>query len=217
MKLYSSAISPYAARCRIQILHKQLPIKVLPPPGGMGSAALKALNPVGKIPVLDLGDAALAESWAIMEYLEACFPSPGMRPSEPLAAARQTELVRFNDLYLAPALFPLFLALRGATTQDKIETALAGLQTQLALLEAQFARKPESHQLDLIDAALLPVIWYARLLAAHFGKQDCLAEHPQLSAWWTQRSVMPAAASVLQEMDAGLRTAMPALFAASDD
>ena len=52
MKLYSSPISPYASRVRIQIAHQQLPVEIVPPPGGMSSDEVKAANPIGKIPVL---------------------------------------------------------------------------------------------------------------------------------------------------------------------
>ncbi len=47
MQLYSAAISPYAARCRIQIRHKTLPVEIVPVPGGMGSDTVKAKNPTG--------------------------------------------------------------------------------------------------------------------------------------------------------------------------
>jgi glutathione S-transferase len=214
MQLYSAPHSPYAARCRMQILHKQLPVAIVPPPGGMGSAALKAKNPSGKIPVLDLGDDALAESWAILDYLEARFPQPPMRPDDALAAARLQELVRFTDLYLAPAMFPLFVALRGAAEPATIDASLKALQTQLQALESLIRRKTDLLPLDLGDAALLPVIWYARILTGHFGAADCLAPLPATRTWWQRVSTVPAAAAVLAEMEAGLRAAMPALFAA---
>ncbi len=213
MKLYSSPISPYASRCRIQIRHKNLPVEIVPPPGGMGSEQVKARNPMGKIPVLELGEDSLAESWAIMEYLEARFPEIPMRPADPLATAHQQELVRFADLYLAPAMFPLFLALRGAADAEAVSKALDGLQGQLQILEQLLARGGRSEELDLADAALLPIVWYAQILARHFGLGDCLASLTATRSWWQQASQIPAAAQVLAEMDASLRAAMPALFA----
>lgn len=215
MQLYSSAFSPYAARCRIQIHHKQLPVEIVPPPGGLGSAQLKAKNPLGKIPVLDLGDKTLAESWAIMEYLEARFPQPAMRPADLFEQAKLQELVRFTDLTLAAAMFPMFRALRGAAGSEAVAEALTGLQTQLQILEPLLARKASvsTLTLDLADAALLPVMFYARLLAKHFGKTECLAALPVSARWWQQASTVPAAAKVLAEMEAGLRAAIPVLYA----
>lgn len=217
MQLYSSAFSPYAARCRIQIHHKQLPVAITAPPGGMGSAELKAKNPIGKIPVLDLGDQALAESWVVMEYLEAQHPTPAMLPSDAFERAKLRELVRFTDINLAPAMFPLFRALRGAVGPDAVAEALTALQAQLNILEALLARKvgKTALPLDLADAALLPIIWYARTLARHFGLPDCLSALPITTAWWQQASRIAAADKVLAEMQAGLSAAMPALFSSN--
>ena len=224
MQLYSSSFSPYAARCRIQIFHKNLPVEIVAPPGGMGSAQLKSKNPIGKIPVLDLGEKALGESWAIMEYLEACHPSPAMRPSDAFEAAQLQALVRFTDLYLAPAMFPLFRALRGAIGPDAVAESLTALQAQLQILEPLLVRKVQHSRLalgeaygvqltlDLADAALLPIIWYSRILARHFGVADCIAALPATQGWWQQASTVPAAAKVLTEMEVGLKAAIPVLF-----
>ena len=135
MQLYSSPMSPFAARCRIQIRHKQLPVDIVAPPGGMGSADIRTKNPTAKIPVLDLGDRALAESWSIMEYLEATQPEPSMWPADAFEAAQLGALVRFTDLYLGPAMFPLFQALRGGLDDAAIQTALSNLTAQLQLFE----------------------------------------------------------------------------------
>lgn len=211
MQLYSSDLSPYSARVRMQIHHKNLPIEILPPPGGLGSAQLKAMNPTGRIPVLDLGDTTLAESWAIMEFLEARFPNPSMLASDPVALARQRELVRFYDLHLAPTIFPMFRALRGTANADAVAEALKSLQVQLQALD-QFVVRRGAAPFDLTDIALLPILWYSRALARHFGQPDCIAGFPAIVAWWKHASAVPAAAKVLAEMERALRTAMPALF-----
>lgn len=213
MQLYSAAISPYASRCRIQVHHKGLPVEIVPPPGGMRSAQVLALNPIGKIPVLDLGGDALFESWAIMEYLEARFPQVPMRPADPLAAGKLAALVRFADIQLALAMFPMFRALRGAAGADAVAEAVAGQDAQLQVLEQLLARKASGLAFDLADAALLPIVYYARLLGSHFARKDVLAALPATQRWWQAASAVPAAARVLAEMDAGLRAAIPALFA----
>lgn len=211
MQLYSIPFSPYAARCRIQIYHQALPVAIIAPPGGLRSAEVLEHNPGGRIPVLMTDTGALAESWAIMEFLEDSQPAPAMRPDSSFGRARQRELVRFADLYLASALFPLFRALRGADVD--IPASLQALKDQLGVLEAQWPRRPAAAELDLLDAALLPIVWYARLLAAHFGEPDVLANLPRSAAWWEAGRQQPAAARVLGEMEDGLRAAIPSLFA----
>ena len=214
MQLYSSSFSPYAARCRIVIFHKQLPVEIVPPPGGMGSAELKAKNPIGKIPVLDLGEDTLAESGAILDYLDARFPSPAMRPADALANARQTEIIRFCDLHIAPAMFPLFLALRTPPAPEAVAGMVAALEKQQQTLEALLPRKQSGNDLplDLADAALLPVLWYSQILIRHFAQREVFATMPVCAAWWQRASAAPAAARVLAEMEAGLKAAMPKLF-----
>lgn len=216
MHLYSIPFSPYAARCRIQIHHKGLPVQIVPPPGGLRSAELKAKNPTGKIPVLDLGDRRLAESWSIMEYLESRFPAPvPMLPADEFARARVRELVRYADLYLALSVVPMFRALRGAATPDEVAAALAQQDEQLAIVDALLARKKDFgiEPLDLADAALVPLVYYSIVLTRHFGKREALAGRAALTAWWTRVKAVPAAATVLGEIEAGLRQAIPVLVA----
>lgn len=214
MKLYSSPISPYASRVRIQIAHQQLPVEIVPPPGGMSSDQVKAANPIGKIPVLEVGNARIAESWAIMEFLAGRHRQPvvaAMLPDDDIALAQLRALVRFTDLQLAPAMFPMFLALRGKADEAAVAAALDNLQTQLKTLDALLANKPKA-PLDLADAALLPIVWYAQVLSRHFGQPDCLGATPQVSEWWLRASQAPAAEKVLAEMEAALKAALPILF-----
>lgn len=214
MQLYSTPISPYSARCRIQIAHKQLPVEIVAPPGGMRSEAVLAVNPTGRIPVLVTDQACLAESWAIMEFLESTFPSPAMRPDDAFASARQTEIVRFADQYLAPAMFPLFKALRGAGSDEEIKAAADGLQAQMSLIEKMLPAVQDSVAgLSLADAALVPIIWYGMILGRHFGGAADLSGWPSIHSWWQQLQQNPAVATVVTEMETALKAAIPPIFA----
>jgi glutathione S-transferase len=51
--------------------------------------ALKAIHPLGKSPVLDDGEARMAETGAIIEYLLETYPSAGLRPAAGTPAARR--------------------------------------------------------------------------------------------------------------------------------
>ncbi len=213
MQLYSTPISPYSARCRIQIYHKRLPVEVIAPPGGMRSADVLAANPTGRIPVLMTPQGPLGESWAIMEYLEDRYPEPPMRPTDALANARQTELVRFADQYLAPAMFPLFRALRGDVDTATITQAVRDQNAQTAILDALLARSAtDDVTLSLADAALTPIVWYGRTLGAHFDGPADFSDWPAVQSWWTRVQAVPAVQTVTGELEAGLRAAIPALF-----
>lgn len=60
----------------------------------------KAASPLGKVPYLKTEDGPLCESTVILEYIEAKFPQHPLLPSDPFAAAKVRELVRFIELHL---------------------------------------------------------------------------------------------------------------------
>jgi maleylacetoacetate isomerase len=52
----------------------------------------RTINPMGLVPVLDTGEAMLAQSAAIAEFLEETFPTPPLLPKDPLLRAQVREL-----------------------------------------------------------------------------------------------------------------------------
>jgi glutathione S-transferase len=98
MKLYSEHGSPFSAPVRLAIYAKGLEIEIEPPPGGLLSARLHAINPLGTIPCLILENGApLPESAAILEYLEDKFPDPPLRPERAEARAHVRLLQRIGN------------------------------------------------------------------------------------------------------------------------
>lgn len=61
--------------------------------GEQDSDRFKAMNPMGLVPVLDTGDATLAQSPAIAEFLEERYPEPALLPADPVGRARVREMV----------------------------------------------------------------------------------------------------------------------------
>ncbi len=55
---------------------------------GASNAHLKAYSPVGRVPVLLHGEAAIWESLAILEYVAELFPEKALWPEDPLTRAR---------------------------------------------------------------------------------------------------------------------------------
>jgi glutathione S-transferase len=71
--------------------------------------ALKAIHPLGKSPVLDDGEARLAETGAIIEYLLDTYPAAGLRPAAGAAEARR--LTYWLHYAEGSAMTPLLLKL----------------------------------------------------------------------------------------------------------
>ncbi len=213
MKLYNADISPYASRVRIAIYAKNLPVEMVAPPGGTGSAEYKQLNPTGKVPALAIDGHVIAESEVINEYLEDRFPTPSLRPSDPLARARMRTLSRFADLYLAQSIRPLVAQMNPATRDAKlVEEKLAELDTRLDQLEAiivagPFAAGPE---LTLADCALCPVFFFLTRLIPALGGKNPLDGRPRLARVGEAAAKHPAVARVLAEQGEAMAQAIKA-------
>jgi maleylacetoacetate isomerase len=91
MRLYSFFRSSAAYRVRIALNLKGVAYETVTVdlPGAQHRAPeFRALNPQATIPTLDDDGTILWQSLAIIEYLDARFPSPRLIPQEPVARAR---------------------------------------------------------------------------------------------------------------------------------
>jgi glutathione S-transferase len=213
MKLYDSALSPFAARVRIAVYAKNLPVERVAPPGGTGTPEYKRINPTGKVPALEVDGQVLAESEVINEYLEDRFPTPSLRPAEPLARARMRVLSRFGDLYLLPALGPLFAQMGGEKRDAKlVADRLAELAAKLDQLEQLLGAGPHAAgaELTLADASLVPMFFFLERVMPAVGGPSPFEGRPKLRAMQDAASRHPVIAKVLGEMAAAMAERQPA-------
>ena len=106
MKLYTYFRSSAAYRVRIAlnlkgVTHEAVPVDLRP--GAHRQPDYLARNPQGLIPALEDGGAVIAQSLAIIEYLDETHPHPPLLPRAPLDRAR----VRSLALAVACDLHPL--------------------------------------------------------------------------------------------------------------
>ncbi len=108
-RLFSSPLSPYAAKARIALYEKGLEfekVNVLwDPVRGFAEkpAEMLAINPKGQVPTLVDGEIALYDSTIIFEYLEERYPSPPLYPKNIAARVQCRMLEDFADTVLADA------------------------------------------------------------------------------------------------------------------
>ncbi len=111
MILYELPISLSSFKLRLALRLKGVTIEKREPPGGSyRSEAYRAINPAGTIPALVDGRGLLAESDAIIDYLDDLGLGRPLRPADPWLAAQHRMLSRWCDFTLDPAvrrLFPL--------------------------------------------------------------------------------------------------------------
>lgn len=111
LKLYGYWRSSAAYRVRIALnlkglAYRQVPVHLVRDGGEQNGEAYQALNPQGLVPLLvdeENGGAPIAQSLAIIEYLEEIFPVPAILPADPVERAQ----VRALALHLACDVHPL--------------------------------------------------------------------------------------------------------------
>jgi glutathione S-transferase len=211
MKLYNLMLSNFASKSRIAIYEKGLTVEMVDPPGGLGSADYKKVNPLGKVPALDIGGQLIAESELINEYLEDKYPEKPLLPKDAEGRARVRSFTRFHDLYLEPPLRALFPKLFGQQLDDKfIQEKVAEVNTRLDQLEAMLSNGPfaTGDMFTLADAALAPTTFFMSTFLPQFGSKGPFEGRPKLKAWWDRVQERPSAKKVLGEQQAALAAMM---------
>ncbi len=191
LKLYHVPISLNSRRVWIALLEKKLEFELveLKLDGDQFQPDFIALNPFHHIPVLVDDGFRIIESLAILDYLEAKYPTPAMLPTEAhtLAIVRMAEMVTINEL--VPATNPLFMQILGVNNDEsKLEEAKKKLATGLSFLEnllGDFSYYG-GEQLSLADI----VTGIAVSSLHHFNVS--LDDYPRLSAWCDRLVQRPA-------------------------
>lgn len=179
LTLCGFAASNYYNKVKIALLEKGLPFQE--ELVWVGETDLAA-SPLGKVPYLKTDDGALSESTVILEYLEARYPQHPLLPSDPFAAAKVRELLRYLELHLelvARNLYPeaFFGGKISDGAKEKTGQQLEKSASALAKL-VRFSPFIGGDTFTLADAAAavhLPLVSSASKIVC--GK-DCLADMP---------------------------------------
>jgi glutathione S-transferase len=137
-----------------------------------------AISPLGKVPLLQVGDAVIFESAVILEYLEETQPNP-LHPADPLARAEHRSWIEFGSSVLMD-LWSFYTALDDAAFQVKARQ----LTGKFERLEQRLGDGPyfDGARFSLVDATFGPVFRYFDVFdrIADFGM---LTDKPGLAAW----------------------------------
>jgi glutathione S-transferase len=100
MIVYGSSLSPFVRKVLAYAGEKGIEIEVRPTAPGDPDPDFRAASPFGKMPALRDGDYALADSSAIIHYLEAKFPEPALIPADPQLKGETIWYEEFADTIL---------------------------------------------------------------------------------------------------------------------
>ena len=100
MILYGSTISPFVRKVAAFAAEKGLELELVPVGIGDPNPEFRAASPFAKMPALVDGDYALADSSAIVHYLEALHPDPALIPADPRLRGRTIWFDEWSDTLL---------------------------------------------------------------------------------------------------------------------
>lgn len=108
MIVYGSSISPFVRKTLAYISEKGLTVEVKQPGLRSQDPEFREASPFGKMPGFRDGDFTIADSTAIITYLEAKHPEPCLLSAEPKARARTIWYEEFSDTILVAAMGKMF-------------------------------------------------------------------------------------------------------------
>ncbi|HUB65693.1 MAG TPA: maleylacetoacetate isomerase [Methylocella sp.] len=190
--------SSAAYRVRIALNLKQITAKQIPvhlQTGEQKSSDYRALNPAGLVPLWREPEGfTLAQSLAIIEYLDESHPDPPLLPGDPkqkalareIAYAIACDIHPVNNLRVLDKLTADYGAgeeARAAWVRHWIEKGFGSIETRLAAVAGRHA---VGDRISLADICLVPQVYNARRFALD------LASFPRIVAADAEARKLPA-------------------------
>jgi glutathione S-transferase len=174
LKLYFHPLSSFCQKALVALYENDTPFEpmIVDLFDAKSSAALKAIWPIGRFPVLrdEANDRTVPESSIIIEYLDQHYPGRTRLVPADAELARQTRLQdRFYDLYVnVPMQKVVTDKLRPAGQNDPhgVEAARALLHTACDMIEREMAAKTWAmgDAFSMADCAAAPALFYANMV-----------------------------------------------------
>ena len=198
MKIYGSATSPYVRKVRVLIAEKQIACTFVAEDPWQSRAELHALNPIGKVPVLEIsGSRPLMDSLLIMEYLDAHSGGGRLLPAE---GPRRWEILRWHALghgLIDATVVRLLETRRPEAFQmpERMRREEARFARIVAAIETEMAAGPwiTGDAPSIADITVGVALSYADFRYPH----DWRSTAPRLARWAETMAARPAFATTL--------------------
>src|SRR6185295_10682772 len=208
LTLISHVLCPYVQRAAIVLDEKGVPFTRRDVDLARKPAWFTAISPLGKTPVLLVGEFPIFESAVICEYLDETLP-PRLHPPAALQRARERAWMEFGS-----ALLNGIAGFYNAADEPTLRTRRDGLVQRFVTLELALGAGPyfDGARFGLVGSVFGPVFRYCdafeRLGA--FGFFDAT---PKLRAW---RAALAARPSVQRAVGADYAARLMAFIASRD-
>jgi glutathione S-transferase len=156
LTLVSFDLCPYVQRAAIVLAEKGVPFERIDVDLANKPDWFNKISPLGKVPLLKVGDKIIFESAVIVEYLEETH-GPALHPSDPLEKARHRAWMEFGSAILGH-----IWAMETVRDQTAFDAAVAALTQKLTRVEAELDGGPlfGGDKFSIVDAVFAPVFRY---------------------------------------------------------
>lgn len=192
LTLVSFDLCPYVQRAAIVLREKNVTYERIDIDLSNKPDWFKAISPLGKVPLLKVGDEILFESAVIAEYIEEAH-GPALHPADPLAKARHRAWIEFASSVLADIWTV-------ETTKDRaaFDARIALLKEKFARVEARLGEGPffAGTTFSLVDVAFAPAFRYFATFD-RIRDLGVFAGLPKVQAWRKALAARPSVASAV--------------------
>ena len=187
LTLVSHALCPYVQRAAIVLAEKQVAFTRRDVDLAHKPDWFNAVSPLGKTPVLLVGDTPVFESAAICEYLDDTL-APRLHPHDPLQRARHRAWMEFGSAVLNG-----IAAFYGAPDETSLQSRRDDLVKRFATLEGTLGRGPlfDGERFCIVDAVFGPVFRYFDTFE-RIGDFGFFDSTPKVRAWRLQLAARPS-------------------------
>lgn len=180
LELISFKLCPFVQRAVITLIHKNIDFDITYIDLNNPPAWFKEVSPLGKVPVLKVGDEVLFESSVIQEYLDEVTP-PSSHPEDLLIKAKNRAWIAFGgELMGMTGLHGLV----SAKEQDGCDPIISQMRGLLEKIEEVHSGDDffNGAEMRLIDASYAPLFMRLDLLKRYCGV-EMLEGLPKMQRW----------------------------------
>lgn len=187
LTLISHVLCPYVQRAVISLTEKQVPFQRIDVDLSNKPRWFTAISPLGKTPVLQVGDTAIFESAVILEYLEETQAFP-LHPADPLRRAEHRAWIEFGSALLND-IAGFYSAADATAFAQKTKT----LTEKFERLEARLGAGPyfDAERFSLVDVVFGPIFRYFDAFD-WIGSFGILAGKPKVAIYRQALSTRPS-------------------------